>query len=436
MAQSKGDRAPKTKVIKFAVGGFVLILVAITGATAYSDHRAKKDFEAAVAEAKSLGLGTDINHFIKEVPPHQNAALAMAAVLPASPKSELFYDYDQKKITRDQFAHGLATHKAQMAAIATAVELPAWYPDRNWDADVTQILFPEFAHVKSWVKTFCYRAQFYAEEGRQTEAKSDFAVAAKLASYMAQEDTMIGTLVHIACNSIVRASLERYIHKSKHSAESVQTARQTLALLVPADYMRAMAGEAAFQAEGARLITKYSLQDLTGVHPVDKLAAIRLPANPDRLGAYLLTYMNGLGRAHQAHGQDPVAFTAAAKKVPLPKPPAYTGESLWIEVFSPVFDQSYQAVVREHIAQTLALAACDLHDHKRLHGDYPEPTSYTPPLDPWSKKPMHYQKTPQGIVLYSIGTDQADGGGYAPGVKPTDQCYQTLEPDKVAFQGQ
>jgi hypothetical protein len=66
-----------------------------------------------------------------------------------------------------------------------------------------------------------------------------------------------------------------------------------------------------------------------------------------------------------------------------------------------------------------AIAALAAERYRRAHGDWPgslealAPT-YLPavPADPWDGRPLRYKRLPDGVVIYSVGTDGADNGGH------------------------
>jgi len=74
-----------------------------------------------------------------------------------------------------------------------------------------------------------------------------------------------------------------------------------------------------------------------------------------------------------------------------------------------------------------ALAMLAIHQYNRQHAQYPETLSelvpkYLPriPIDYADSQPLHYRRTPEGYLLYSIGEDGRDDGGQCNEKNPAD----------------
>jgi hypothetical protein len=88
--------------------------------------------------------------------------------------------------------------------------------------------------------------------------------------------------------------------------------------------------------------------------------------------------------------------------------------TLWITVYPKLLD----AFLRCHTALRCQAAALAVERYRRLHGGWPESLEQlTPdllaevPTDPFSDDPLLYRRFPDGIMIYSVGSDGEDNGG-------------------------
>jgi len=93
--------------------------------------------------------------------------------------------------------------------LTEALKRPKFNWDRQWGiGPVFQILFPEYAEIKTVVKTLAIRATHQIRQGQMEAGRAEFSLAWKLAEVCLQEEFLFTGLMQIACQEIVARQME------------------------------------------------------------------------------------------------------------------------------------------------------------------------------------------------------------------------------------
>ena len=79
-------------------------------------------------------------------------------------------------------------------------------------ADGHETLLPHLGHTKKIIKTAAFRARYFVNHGQENEAVQDLISAFVLARRVSDDQTLIGSLVQFACESIVINSIAENFH--------------------------------------------------------------------------------------------------------------------------------------------------------------------------------------------------------------------------------
>jgi hypothetical protein len=93
--------------------------------------------------------------------------------------------------------------------------------------------------------------------------------------------------------------------------------------------------------------------------------------------------------------------------------PQYRG--LLVRRISPVFDRAFRAKEDRDAGLLMAEFALEIQAYRQARGSYPDSFSALGegPIDPYSGKPIQYQRVGPGYKLWSIGWDGVDDHGNA-----------------------
>jgi hypothetical protein len=260
---------------------------------------------------------------------------------------------------------------------------------------------------------------------------------------MGTDPNLIGLLVQAACGAIADRTFVQVTLTRLEDPRTVALARQadaTFRPLVPADFVRALDGDAAIFGEAVA----YYRRDPKGfernylgvlVSVVNGRPYHMLPAGPTVMIADAWE-ANGLGRLRATRAalrtppDDAIAAYRATVAVAGPElgepGKARPGEELPSLLLSS-YGQAYRRMVNDLARQRLRRTLIALIVARQAAGTKTWPASLPPTstsdaaerTDPYTDKPFSYRVTDggKGFLLYSVGDNGKDDGGEA-GMKP------------------
>lgn len=423
------------------IGGIIVVSVALlAGLVLRQDAIRTEQHAKALTRAKSLGLGVDNSFYDSTVPDSKNAAVQMKIDFKKSVKLALprtsTMSWTPGANKSDLTA--LVASAPQAAIVEKASTCPDWEPKRDYSTPFLT-LFPEMASIKGYVKYFCYKGYFESELGNWQQATEDFKTAARLSSFMRQEKSLIGALVQVATNAIVRSMAAKIVVGSNADPRAVNLVQEAEKLLKPVDFKFALQAECAMTLSAADYYCEHPGGDpavgvLSGIPP-------HLPANRTRLKTSLLNYYSDLVTTIPFDSTDYLASEMAFTSVRQPTAPMYTGEGIFYEMAFPIYDQAMYAVHKDSVARQLLGAAIQILKFKRAHGSYPTTLADLQTkkafIDPYTGKDFLYVVSSTGFALYSAGHDGVDSThGVVPRSQPKDIMFQTVDPTRQVILGQ
>jgi hypothetical protein len=326
---------------------------------------------------------------------------------------------DRTQSAAGDVLHALSKYDDVISELRTASMRPhSHYPVHYHEG--FSALLPHLSVLRGVSEIARLRAVAELRHGRTNEAFADLKLSLYLAESLKSEPLLISQLVRIA---LLGAALDT-VWETLDGWSDVQMTelQQTLSRIdVLEDYPKSIRGERAFSN--------------------DTFARMRRGENfpgelevAARYGPSGLLYQNQLtiNRLHQKYVLAPV--DVESRKVDVPKAlalddlPELKGWHLYRLFAKLLFPALSKAVVRFARAQTdidLAVIACALERHHRLHGQYPASLEELRPKfiekipnDVVSGGPLRYSReAADSFTLYAVGFDEKDNDGKAPPAK-------------------
>lgn len=374
------------------------------------------ELPAAVREYKAAGLpfvAADLAP--APFPAAQNAAPSIRAALKALPKK---VKADLSKAEGAEADAAVALYAKPLALLDPSRKRVDF--KREWDLG-PNVLFPEYAGMKTLAKAATLRAVRSAQRGDDASAVRDLELSRQLSLWAAQEPTMIGMLVGIAIEAIALDGAESCLAAVADSPARIARYARWLDAKNPLpDFGHALRGEAWMGVMVSRNLDKFggvkalALSGDSGsdVPPLD-LATLRRDGVPEdgKLKGFLARQLQLWAEAYR----DTDGFRQPPEKIGqkldaiASRTEGAKGLSYYLaSILFPVFSQAGSAVVtleaRREVGRAFAKA---LTDHALTHR---WPTTVAG-IDPFTGKPLRIRPDGKGIRIYSVGRDRKDDKG-------------------------
>ncbi len=333
---------------------------------------------------------------------------------------------------------------AELLAAPVAVEIHALAHAAarkgKYDAqlDLTQgvaLVLPNVAALRATGNLLRGHARLRASRGEFEAAQADVAAIFTLAEFSAAEPTLISQLVRYVCLGISIEALEHLAAIGALDARAAgQFAARLDALSFRVDFLRALDGERIGIGEGT--FAAFIAGNREGIGGMVSTEATRwlrwMPA-----GLFRLEYAEYLDRMRQIRVT--LAQPATSAKEQLGQLEAITSavdrKHILVNVVLPAL-QSLSGTLWEFETRiAIARVGVALHRHQLQHGQPPDALAelvpaFLPsvPLDLMTGQPLHYTRSGERSVVYSVGKNlQDDGGRFAPQEGADDRLW-TSEP--------
>lgn len=212
-----------TSGTRVAIGFGILILAPVgwylwTGQLGPIDFlKQSRRLEDAIARSKELGLpmlASDLDPN-PPVPDAENAALVVVPVINKALSGPNYIDSDSLLPGRDPKIRALTISMMKpysnvLREVKAGLKRKHWHIKRDWDLG-PNVLFPEFAKVKSASRLLAADAVQRALSGDQDGALESLVAGRTLARHTATEPSTIGFLVSVASDTIMLRAAEQLI---------------------------------------------------------------------------------------------------------------------------------------------------------------------------------------------------------------------------------
>jgi len=292
---------------------------------------------------------------------------------------------------------------ASLRAAAAMTNRSGWFVDRNM-SNPAATLYPEFADLKKATKLILLDAELKLSKGDREGAMEEYRKASQIGDFSNSEPVLIGTLVYIACHSMI---LDSIAHEAPIIAADPVAEKKAMALLAgiqKPNLALAMKGEGFYEYFYAKhgfpggLLPNDDSDEGGGISEatvtmINSTRGVWGPELVSRIGTV----------CDSVQGNNYQGFVTQA---------AITDK--WLETrgltqivagfLMPVFTQSGLACEKLLASRDLVRIGLSAVASGR-------PPSVDGTVDPFSGRPYKVVSQAHGWEVYSVGTDGVDGGG-------------------------
>jgi len=391
-------------------------------------------YNEAVSRARRAGLFTEAADFRKGAPADsENAAVefrsaiasAIAIPAPNSFNITMYISHRNADLSYLKSRSDLPTSsqvRASVRAYAPAIrhlEAGLQKTRLDWAREWEQgpnLLLPEYSDLTRIAKALAADADFAALDGDFERALKRLTQIQNLAGLVEQEPTLVAFLVGLSLRDIAnRTAMGLAINHPKltHDLRAFFAGRDH------ADLRIALKGELHFALTGVELTAKQPewLNDMCGTYSDgpgfwDDRNLLKLRSVKNSIKIRALELMATAGEKMNRAPHDWEVAEAALKTVDVNLGTQDDLASHFLNQFMPVLQDSGSAAGKLEARRRVGLVLTKLVDD-RVQGQWPAklPDLGADSLDPFSGKPLIYQKTKGGLLLYSVGADRVDNGG-------------------------
>jgi len=283
-------------------------------------------------------------------------------------------------------------------------------------------LLPHLSSVRQAARLLDLEAIQYTEKQQPQFAVDSVVASLGVSRSLDQEPTLISYLVHIACEGMALASLERILNRMPLTDEQLsKLAARVQESVNQQAFTRAFAGERCMHIDvfqGLRM----------GKIPFNEIPYIGQESFGPRL--LIAVYSStGLLQLDEREYLDVMERYVKATQVPPPESVAafhaveeqvqhLTGWHILSRMLLPALGPLASKAARCDAKIRDAQAALAIERYRLANGKLPTQLSdlvptFLPsvPSDPFDGKPLRYKTLPKGYVVYSVGEDREDNGG-------------------------
>ena len=287
------------------------------------------------------------------------------------------------------------------------------------------LLFPQFAPSKSAVRLALTQAELLNTDGNPAGAIQELTKAARFASVVNTDSTLISELVSVALRSMTHRTATIIFAKNSDRAEVRDAMRSYVKVSLPnVDMRRALESEVALVLATEELLRsrRIGLDELTsignetGTRPKTQKAIeqiITFPGISDMLFSRLYRHYRVMHEQVPADRKRQRERIAAAQAADQRIEQMNKTTDFVVQMFAPVLNQAFKAEAKT-IAEWRSLNALLIAaEEKAKTGRYPAklPISGPEALDPFTDKPLYYKASANSVKVYSVGADGKDNNG-------------------------
>lgn len=423
--------------IGLTVGAVMLTLCGVGGyaitRTIFDYPYAARELDAAVAEAKQLGLPWEAKDLAPNPPVREaeNAAPLLIPVFKAldsqAPAGRVRNEAINKaagaNATPAQRQAALKENGSVLANLDRALQKDRFWMDRDWDEGAA-LLFPEYAATKSAVKLLTVRAEVKREAGNFHGAADDLAKAQRLARMIGEEPILIAGLVNLACESIVYREVEELIEKGMRQPAALKEAERLLATSLPRDlFAQHLRGEVYMGIATIRNLRRSGgIESLTNMgemgssEPDPSIPLLRTGV-PQSVAerAFLARHLQAWSLIFRdiRSGRGPLEISRRADAIAQEMEEKRTASHVLNAILFPVFSQAGAAYVRVEANRRALQGLSKVVAYRTRTGRCPATLAAAGfnETDPFDGKPMRMVVKGEQVRVYSVGADGKDDGG-------------------------
>lgn len=371
------------------------------------------------------GIGDWAKSTLSDLEPWQDYYRALAGVknffpVPAEPKTPA------RDVLLALSIYGPVVEELKQASLLPDSRFPL-----NYDAEnPANVLLPHLAHLKKCSLFLRFRAIAESQNGDSQKALDDIKLSLRLVEAVRTESFLITHLVRVSQATITLQPVYEGLARHQWTDAQLSELDSELAKMdFVSDYIFSMRGETIFFQQGVFEYIRH--------HPDKLLNYSEMDYAPRPRAVHLLGYVVPDGWFYQ--NQTLCARMMLEHYIPVADPKAQTISPALVRSANAVFESETAHLTPYNIAErllvpalgnaarrfayaqgsvNLARAAIALERFRLATGSYPATLDDlksqhlpTPPHDVINGLPLHYSRTNDVFVLYSVGWNEMDDGG-------------------------
>ncbi len=422
------------KPLLFGCIGVPLLTCGIGGWLVYSRvSGSATKLSNEIAKLKAHGVPTEIADLAPNppVPNSENAANlyhdlgAQLKAIKNDPSVKLlddFYNSDNPGPDLSKVLQATRTHQAIFAVADKLISKPRVDFKRDYSNGVA-LLFPEYNDMRRIAKWQCSRARAQWMSGNRDAALLSLRAAYRVAEHISLEAHLIGQMVCTSITSICHRTLEYFVVDARNDPAFVQKVeKMLLALQDRADIWRAFGGELVIGRVTLQTMKTGGFSSITDTITDPSMREMgfldALLSDPGLRRMYEAKYCeawrtifdgfpsdkedwNGLRAAYKKRWQE----ITADKSI----------ENAFNRLMFADFSDSADTVAKQVAERRVQLLSLKLLQ-TRAKGLPADLSAYGQlAIDPFTNKPMRYERKGKAFKIWSIGPDRIDQGGVSRG---------------------
>jgi hypothetical protein len=437
----------------------ICVLVGVSFSLSSSAH---SELRQAIAETDRLDPRwrlEDVESDRAYVPPEQNSAGVVMRIQtllppkwpsweqpsqPADPAAEAkraaleesFRSLEpQRQLNTEQIEALRAELKRAAAALSEARKLSEMPDGRypiSYTPDFIGTLLPFAQTARETARMLSLDAVQRAQEGKADDALTSCRAVLNAGRSLGDEPLLISQLVRIACRAVAVSQTQRTLAQGEPADAALRQVQQLLEKEEPEPLLlfgtrgeragidRLMAALQTGQVSGGGVMREMGMvRDSGESAPLIESLAIRFPGFIPSQRAALLRHMTRaveiakLPPDQQAREMDQLDATVKQQRV-------------LVRLLAPALNKVANACQRSRVELRCAIAAVAAEHYRRQKGQWPDKletlrqAGYLTqvPVDLYDGKPLRFRRLDDGLLIYSVGPDGADNGGFIDRDKP------------------
>jgi hypothetical protein len=418
------------------LGSFVLLaVIAVAGWSLWTRHQVN----AAKARIRAAGLPTTIAEIRPPAIPDGDNAFPLIEKIGTLVKASPSADSSDGREKLAEFRKAAKPSPEEIDAIARLLDTPPLREELalvreaaakpGYDAHIPfeqgpALLIPAVGWIRNSLVTLAASARLASLRGDRERAFADLSAMLVVAEFMRDEPILISQLTRVAAMGITLDALERIVAEQGLSGGSCEKLAAKLgAIDLRTGMVRAIDGErVGFGGYYFELFAgKSTDRELAGALGIEPNKGLTLAFEFYRLSHLSrLDYTGYLDRMREMRleyanpSHSPARQTEEMRKISSDIPRFHVFTRIVMPTLATVCQKSTFGQQKMAVA-ALGLA---LERYRQAHGDYPaDLAGLTPdfipvvPRDLFSEKPLRYERSARGAILYSVGVNLRDDGG-------------------------
>jgi cell division protein FtsL len=441
---SPSTKPKRSWFLRTLIGGLLggALFIAILLVTSfYLTRNARTRLEEVIAKLDRTDPNWRLEDLEKDVPPltdNENNALIVQQILAMKPadwpsaamQQQMGRQDPQRQLTSSQAAllkHEMERSPSSIALIRKLADVPNGYQKINWAPDGISTLLPLVQQSRTIAQIASYDATLRTQERDIDGALESCRAALVAGRSVGPCFTLIQGLVRIAIQAVGLNEVERTLAQGEPSEAALARLQNLLEdELAQSILYEGFRGERGMSYRAIEFAFKSSSgkADFAGLG----MPLVSQAGPFGKLLALLLTPFMGSAESNQIMCLETLTELMEVTKLPESKQePEFARieamakdwrQPMLFRMLLPAVVKVHEADLRSQARLRAAVASIATERYRRKHGAWPEKLESLVPaelkqvgIDPSNGEPLIFKRLPDGLVIYSVGSNRIDDGG-------------------------